>query len=112
MLFSLIVLVATGILITSFTVIQTLFCDGKGTQFEKLHLSGSEPEPLRLRNFHKEKSDISKSESLLDPSESSKRCCMAEYGSKPESVRQVFDPFITVNIFGQIFSKYFWSKTL
>ena len=34
MLFSLIVLVATGILITSFTVIQTLFCDGKGTQLK------------------------------------------------------------------------------
>ena len=64
MLFSLIVLVATGILITSFTVIQTLFCDGKGTQFEKLHFSGSD-----LKKNHKEKLHISKTESLLDQSE-------------------------------------------
>ena len=46
MLFSLIVLVATGILITSFTVIQTLFCDGKGTHFEKIMIQW-----IRLRNF-------------------------------------------------------------
>ena len=50
MLFSLIVLVATGILITSFTVIQTLFCDGKGTHYEKLWFNGSDLDFL-LRPF-------------------------------------------------------------
>jgi len=64
MLFSLIVLVATGILITSFTVIQTLFCDGKGTQFEKLYFSESD-----LKKIIKKNRMSAKSESLLDQSE-------------------------------------------
>merc|ERR1712131_253026 len=48
MLFSLIVLVATGILITSFTVIQTLFCDGCCmTEY------GSKPESVRSRQSNR-----------------------------------------------------------